>query len=230
MNHTCCPLKSRQPNALRTEIATYRARCRPNDDGTAHPLETRATKMSYLVKLSSLHLEPACPPSWWKNLRMQPGKTKKQNKRLRTYHTYPPDATLEQGCMGGLGKVFKTETQSYPRSWENHKWPGLTQRKRGTKPQKIAWGVTIFLHYCLVQKIQFPSLSLRSDNVNCCVPLERGFATSACMEVKSNGPGRRTGRRHTDSMYALCKSPQRAFRSAALCSLSLFFFQKVWWP
>ena len=32
---------------------------------------------------------------------MQPGKTKNQNRPLRTYRTYPPDARLERGCAGG---------------------------------------------------------------------------------------------------------------------------------
>ena len=32
---------------------------------------------------------------------MQPGKTKNQNRPLRTYRTYPPDARLERGWAGG---------------------------------------------------------------------------------------------------------------------------------
>ena len=101
-----CALKSRrtkraahrncdEPSAPHAEIITYR---------TTHTLEAQATKKRFLSKLSSLHLQTACPTSWWeKPAHGTTGKTKNQNRALRTYRTYQPHALarLERSCTGG---------------------------------------------------------------------------------------------------------------------------------
>ena len=85
-----------EPSALRTEIATNRTTPPPP------PLkEARGTKKRYLSKLSSLHLQPACPTSWWEKPAHATRKNQNQNRPLRTYHTYQPDAKLERGWAGG---------------------------------------------------------------------------------------------------------------------------------
>ena len=94
-NRPRCTLKSR-----RTERAAHR-----NHDESHYPpppqKEARGTKKRYLSKLSSLHLQPACPTSWWEKPAHATRKNQNQNRPLRTYRTYQPDAKLERGWAGG---------------------------------------------------------------------------------------------------------------------------------
>ena len=104
-------------------------------------------------------------PTAGKNLRMQPGKTKIHSRPLQTYRTYPQDATLEQGRADRKSSQSQNAQLSMqvrePRM-------AYSRTERRDKPQKNSSELRgqweIFLNCCLVRKIQFSSLSLRSAN------------------------------------------------------------------
>ena len=54
---------------------------------TTYPLEARGTKESYLTNLSSLHLQPARPTSWWEKPAHATRKNQNQNRPLLTERT-----------------------------------------------------------------------------------------------------------------------------------------------
>ena len=86
--------------------------CAGQNSEFTHPLEAWGTKKRYLSKLSSLDLQPVCPSSRWKKTCTYNQETKNQNRPLRTYCTYPPDARLERGWAGRIRK--RSQSQNFP--------------------------------------------------------------------------------------------------------------------
>ena len=84
------PCETPEPNAL----------CRERDEPTTYPLETRGTKKSYLSNLSSLHLQLACPTSWWEKPAHATRKSQNQNRPLLTER---PILTGRDAWMGRVG-------------------------------------------------------------------------------------------------------------------------------
>ena len=97
---------------------------------------------------------------------MQPGKTKIKTGLCEP--TVPTNQMRSSNGAGRVGKVLRAKTQNFPCRWENHEWTTTAQARQITSEKFLlaAWAVRNFLHCCLVRKIQFSSLSLRSANEN----------------------------------------------------------------
>ena len=147
------PCETHEPNALRRE----------RDEPHYPPLEDRGTKKSYLSNLSSLHLEPACPTSWWE----KPAHATRKNQNSKQASANQPNNTHRVRRLNGeerVGKMFQGKKELGPCRWENHEWRKTAQARWyiAQKISLVAWAGRNFLHWCLVRKIEFSPLSLCS--------------------------------------------------------------------
>ena len=94
---------AKPPNRTRcAESETNRTRCAESETNrTTYPLETRGTKMSYLSNLSSLHLQLACPTSWWEKPAHATRKNQNQNRPLLTERPILTGRDAWTGRVGG---------------------------------------------------------------------------------------------------------------------------------
>ena len=122
------PCETPEPNRTRcAESETNRTRCAESETNrTTYPLETRGTKKSYLSNLSSLHLQLACPTSWWEKPAHATRKNQNQNRPLLTERPIP-GATPER--EGRVGKLFQGKKELGPCRWENHEWRKTAQAR-----------------------------------------------------------------------------------------------------
>ena len=94
---------AKPPNRTRcAESETNRTRCAESETNrTTYPLETRGTKKSYLSNLSSLHLQLACPTSWWEKPAHATRKNQNQNRPLLTERPILTGRDTWTGRVGG---------------------------------------------------------------------------------------------------------------------------------
>ena len=84
-----------------------RTRCTESETNrTTYPLETRGTKKSYLSNLSSLHLQLACPTSWWEKPAHATRKNQK-SKQASANRTTNTHRTRHLNGKGGWEKCSK---------------------------------------------------------------------------------------------------------------------------
>ena len=101
---------------------------------------------------------------------MQPRKTENQNRPLRPYRTYPPYARRKWGWAGKVLRLCQNaELFLQVREPRMDDTTAEARQKTSEKFLPAVWAVRHFLHCCLVRKIQFSSLSLRSANENYCL-------------------------------------------------------------
>ena len=108
-----------EPSALRAEIMTNR---------TTHPLEARGTKKRYLSKLSSLHLQPACPTSWWEDPAHANRKNQK-SKQASANLPYLPTRCEARTGLGGREKFSEPKRRTFHAG--ERTMNGRQPRKRG---------------------------------------------------------------------------------------------------
>ena len=100
---------------------------------------------------------------------MQPRKTKNQNRPLRTYRTYPPDARLERGLVGGKSSQSQNAELSKqvrePRMGDNRTSAAENLRKISLS---CVGSKKFFSTVVSYEKNKFSSLSRRSANENYC--------------------------------------------------------------
>ena len=112
------PCETHEPNALRRE----------RDEPHPYPLEARGTKKSYLTNLSSLHLQPACPTSWWE----KPAHATRKNQKSKQTSANRTNNTHRAQRMNGegrVGKMFQGKKELGPCRWENHEWRKTAQAR-----------------------------------------------------------------------------------------------------
>ena len=99
---------AKPPNRTRcAESETNRTRCAESEmNRTTYPLETRGTKKSYLSNLSSLHLQLACPTSWWEKPAHATRKNQKSKQASANWTTNTHRARRLNG-KGGWEKCSK---------------------------------------------------------------------------------------------------------------------------
>ena len=146
-NRRRCTLKSRrtesavqrnrdEPSALRAKITTNR---------TTYPLETRGTKKYYLSKLNSLHLQPACPTSWWEKPAHATRKNQK-SKQASANLPYLPTRCEARTGLGGRKKFSEPKRRTFHAGERtmNGQQPRKARQITSEKFLLAAWAVRNF--------------------------------------------------------------------------------------
>ena len=95
------PCEIPEPNALRRERDEPNALRRERDEPHHLPLRDPGHKKSYLSNLSSLHLQLACPTSWWEKPAHATRKNQNQNRSLLAERPILTGRDAWTGRVGG---------------------------------------------------------------------------------------------------------------------------------